>query len=30
LHEVTPNEIAKTLGVTGLMFRNWLRAQKAA
>jgi hypothetical protein len=30
VHEVTPNEIAKTLGVTGLMFRNWLRAQKAA
>jgi hypothetical protein len=30
MREVTPNEIAKTLGVTGLMFRNWLRAQKAA
>jgi hypothetical protein len=30
VHEVTPNEIAKTLGVTGLTFRNWLRAQKAA
>jgi hypothetical protein len=30
VHEVTPNEIAKALGVTGLMFRNWLRAQKAA
>ena len=27
--EVTPNEIAKSLGVTGLDFRNWLRAQKA-
>ena len=27
--EVTPNEIAKSLGVTGLEFRNWLRAQKA-
>lgn len=26
---VTPNEIAKQLGVTGLMFRNWLRQQKA-
>ena len=23
--DVTPNEIAKTLGVTGLTFRNWLR-----
>jgi hypothetical protein len=30
VHEVTPNEIARTLGVTGLAFRNWLRAQKAA
>lgn len=30
MHEVTPNEVAKTLGVTGLAFRNWLRAQKAA
>jgi hypothetical protein len=30
VHEVTPNEIANTLGVTGLTFRNWLRAQKAA
>lgn len=30
MHEVTPNEIAKTLGVTGLSFRNWLRAQNAA
>ena len=27
---VTPNEIARRLGVTGLRFRNWLRAQKAA
>jgi len=27
---VTPNEIARRLGVTGLQFRNWLRAQKAA
>ena len=27
---VTPNEIARTLGVTGLTFRNWLRAEKAA
>jgi hypothetical protein len=27
---VTPNGIARTLGVTGLTFRNWLRAQKAA
>jgi hypothetical protein len=27
---VTPNEIAGTLGVTGLTFRNWLRAEKAA
>jgi TDG/mug DNA glycosylase family protein len=26
---VTPNEIAKRLGVTGLTFRNWLRQQKA-
>lgn len=26
--EVVPNEIAKSLGVTGLQFRNWLRAQK--
>jgi hypothetical protein len=30
VHEITPNELAKTLGVTGLTFRNWLRAQKAA
>jgi hypothetical protein len=30
VHEVTQNEIAKTLGVTGLAFRSWLRAQKAA
>lgn len=30
VHDVTPNEIAKSLGVTGLTFRNWLRAQKAA
>jgi hypothetical protein len=29
VNEVTPNEIAKTLGVTGLTFRNWLRAQTA-
>jgi TDG/mug DNA glycosylase family protein len=29
VEEVTPNEIAKSLGVTGLEFRNWLRAQKA-
>lgn len=27
--EVAPNEIAKSLGVIGLDFRNWLRAQKA-
>jgi TDG/mug DNA glycosylase family protein len=27
---VTPNEIAKQLGVTGLRFRNWLRERKAA
>ncbi len=27
---VTPNEIARRLGVTGLQFRNWLLAQKAA
>jgi hypothetical protein len=26
---VTPNEIANSLGVTGLEFHNWLRAQKA-
>jgi TDG/mug DNA glycosylase family protein len=26
---VTPNEIAKRLGVTGLAFRNWLRERKA-
>jgi hypothetical protein len=26
---VTPNEIAKGLGVTGPRFRNWLREQKA-
>lgn len=30
MEEVTPNEIARSLGVTGLQFRNWLRAQKAA
>jgi hypothetical protein len=30
VHEVTPNEIAKALGVTGLTFRTWLRAQKVA
>jgi predicted transcriptional regulator len=28
--EVTPNEIARTLGVTGLTFRNWLRSEKVA
>lgn len=28
--DVTPNEIARSLGVTGLQFRNWLREQKAA
>jgi hypothetical protein len=27
---VTPNELARTLGVTGLQFRNWLRAKKAS
>lgn len=27
---VTPDQIARRLGVTGLRFRNWLRAQKAA
>lgn len=27
--DVTPHEIAKSLGVTGLQFRTWLRAQKA-
>lgn len=27
---VTPNEIARRLGVTGLRFRNWLRNEKAA
>jgi len=30
MEEVTPNEIARSLGVTGLQFRNWLRAQKDA
>jgi TDG/mug DNA glycosylase family protein len=30
MNTVTPNEIARSLGVTGLRFRNWLRAQKAA
>jgi hypothetical protein len=30
VEEVTPNEIAKILSVTGLTFRNWLRAEKAA
>lgn len=30
MQEVTPNELAKTLGVTGLTLRNWLRVQKAA
>jgi hypothetical protein len=28
--ELTPNQIARSIGVTGLQFRNWLRAQKAA
>lgn len=28
-NEVTPNEIANSLGITGLQFRNWLRAQKS-
>lgn len=28
--EVTPNEIARTLCVTGLTFRNWLRSEKVA
>lgn len=27
---VTPNEIAATLGVSGLKFRNWLRAERKA
>lgn len=27
---VTPNEIARALGVTGLCFRSWLRDEKAA
>jgi hypothetical protein len=30
MEQVTPNEIARSLGVTGLQFRNWLRAQKDA
>lgn len=30
MDEVTPNEIARTLGVTGLTFRNWLRSEKVA
>jgi double-stranded uracil-DNA glycosylase len=30
VEEVSPNEIARSLGVTGLQFRNWLRAQKGA
>lgn len=30
MEAVTPNEIARSLGVTGLQFRNWLRAQKDA
>jgi hypothetical protein len=30
VEDVTPNEIANSLGVTGLEFRNWLRIQKAA
>lgn len=29
-HRVTPNEIARSLGITGLQFRNWLRAKNAA
>jgi hypothetical protein len=27
---VVPNEMARQLGVTGLRFRDWLRAEKAA
>jgi hypothetical protein len=30
MDEVTPNEIARTLNVSALTFRNWLRAEKAA
>lgn len=30
MDEITPNEIAWTLSVTGLTFRNWLRSEKAA
>ena len=30
MDEVTPNEIARTLGVTGLTVRNWLRSEKVA
>lgn len=30
MDSVTPNEIAATLDVTGLTFRNWLRAEQAA
>ncbi len=30
MDDVTPNEIARTLGVTGLTFRNWLRSEKVA
>jgi TDG/mug DNA glycosylase family protein len=30
MYEVTPNEIASLLGVTGLTFRNWLRNEQAA
>ena len=30
MDEVTPNEIARRLGVSGLQFRNWLRDQKTA
>lgn len=29
LEIVTPNEIARKLGITGLQFRNWLRDKKA-
>jgi TDG/mug DNA glycosylase family protein len=28
--DVTPNEIARSIGVTGLQFRNWLREQRGA
>src|SRR5687768_1094685 len=30
MDSVTPNELARTLGISGLQFRNWLRAKKAA